>query len=152
VFLNNMLSKKIKANRIKPKLEKTFGAKKPFAGKNKNRTGSLKSAPINFVSKNKCVSPGDKEYLNWLDANRSNYGCFVCGRTFCNEWHHVKLNSSDKKDHTKLIALCGEEHHRLGQTLSAHGTPKKWRETYSMELQLEVADKIYQDYIDSKMS
>jgi len=60
----------------------------------------------------------------------------------------LKLNSSDKKNHKRLIPLCGVEHHRLGQTLSAHGTPKKWRETFSMEMQNEFADKIYKEYKD----
>lgn len=136
--------------RIKPKKEKTFGVKKPFSGKNKNRSGNLKSAPMNFVSKNKRASAEDKEYLEWL--HNQDYPCFVCGCYNGIEWHHVKLYSSDTKDHSKLIPLCGAEHHRLGQTLSAHGTPKKWRTTYSMELQLEAAGKIYQDYLDGKMS
>lgn len=132
------MSFKIKSNRIKV----------PYCGKNKNRSGSLKSSVMNFVSKNKRASAEDKLYLNWL--HEQNYGCFVCGGHNGIEWHHVKLHSSDKKDHTKLIPLCGVEHHRLGQTLSAHGTPKKWREAYSMEKQNEVADKIYADYLAEK--
>ena len=78
------------------------------------------------------------------------YPCFVCGGFNGIEWHHVKEVSSDAKNHKRQIALCGVEHHRLGQTLSAHGTPKKWRATYSMQEQNEAADKIYADYLAEK--
>ena len=143
----------IKSGRIKPKKEPMFG-KKPYKGKNKNRTGrTVKTERIKEVyngSNKPKINDDDKAYLEWLDTQRENYGCFVCGRTCCNEWHHIKLYSTDSKNHKRLIALCGEEHHRLGQELSAHGTPKKWRETYSMEEQNEFADKIYADYLAEK--
>jgi len=110
----------IKHNRIKPK----------YNGKNKKK-----------------ITDEDKDYLEWLQ--HQNYKCFVCGKQNGIEWHHVKLHSTDKKNHKRLIPLCGNEHHRLGE-LSPHGNPKKWRETFSMELQNEFADEIYQEYIKAK--
>ena len=123
---------KIKDGRLKPKPVGTFGkAKKPYKGKNRNRKGS--------------VSDSDKSFLSWLQS--SSYGCMVCGRHDGIEWHHVKLNSCSKKDHTKLIPLCGIEHHRVGTVLSAHGTPKKFRETYSIEYQEDYALSIFNEYL-----
>ncbi len=141
----------IKSGRIKPKKEPSFG-KKPYAGKDRNRTGK-KSVTVTAArikpkfdgSNQKEISAEDKNYLEWLQMQV--YPCFVCGGFNGIEWHHVKEVSSDTKNHKRLIALCGVEHHRLGQTLSAHGTPKKWRDTYSMEEQNEAADKIYADYL-----
>ena len=139
----------IKSGRIKPKKEPMFG-KKPYKGKNKNRTGrTVKTERIKpkFDGSNQNeISLEDKAYPRWL-KEFAVYPCFVCGDFNSIEWHHVKLYSSDKKNHKRLIPLCGIEHHRLGQTLSPHGTPKKWRETYSMDVQNAVADKIYEDYL-----
>lgn len=141
---------KINDGRIKPKREATFG-KKPYAGKDRNRKGSkLKTNRLKpvYSAKNKSlISDEDREYLEWLQS--SAYPCLVCGGFNGIEWHHVKEFSFNKKNHERLIPLCGVEHHRLGQILSAHGTPKKWRETYSIQMQNEAADKIYQDYLDS---
>ena len=106
----------IKANRIKPK----------YNGKNKKKT-----------------TDEDKEYLEWLQ--HQNYKCFVCGKQNGIEFHHIKEYSTDKKNHKRLIPLCGVEHHRLGE-LSPHGNPKRWRETFSIELQNNFADEIYQYY------
>ena len=140
---------KIKSGRLKPKKEATFG-KKPYTGKNRNRTGrTIKSERIKPVydgSNESGVSLEDREYLSWLQLQA--YPCFVCGGFNGIEWHHIKLYSSDKKNHKRLIPLCGVEHHRTGQTLSAHGTPKKWRETFSMQVQYAAADKIYADYVE----
>ena len=111
----------IKANRIKPK----------YSGKNKPK-----------------ITNEDKEYLAWLQLQ--DYNCFCCGKQNGIEYHHVKENSSDRKDHTLLIPLCGVECHRLGQTLSAHGTPKKWREVFPIHKQKLAAAKIYADYLIEK--
>lgn len=146
----------IKSGRIKPKKEPSFG-KKPYKGKGKNRAGK-KSVTVTAArikpkfdgSNQKEISPEDKAYLKWL-KEFAVYPCFVCGGFNGIEWHHVKEFSSDVKNHKRLIPLCGVEHHRLGQTLSAHGTPKKWRETYSMDVQTEAAWQIYQDYLVSQM-
>ena len=65
------------------------------------------------------------------------------------EWHHVKNSSSDKKNHFRLIPLCGHLHHRNGD-LSPHGNAKRWRETFSLEVQLSYAAEIHLEYINSK--
>lgn len=99
-------------------------------------------------SKNKSrISNEDKKYLEWLQHQV--YECFVCGEFNGIEWHHVKENSSDRKNHKRLIPLCGEKCHRNGSELSAHGTPKKFREKFSMRVQNGYADEIYKDYLDS---
>jgi len=127
-----MLTKKdqTKSNRLK----------KPYCGKNKNRKGSKKVSSL---------SMNDKKYLSWLQT--TSYACFACGGDNGIEWHHVKRDSTDKKNHTRLIPLCGVECHRLGTVLSAHGTPKKFRETFSMEFQNEYADRIYSEYKETML-
>ena len=90
------------------------------------------------------LTKDDKEYLEWVQ-NQS-YTCFVCGCQNGIEWHHVKRDSTDKKNHKRLIPLCGAEHHRLGD-LSPHGNPKKWRDTYTMDEQNDFADHIYKQYV-----
>jgi len=146
-----------------------FG-KKPSSGSfGKNKTSSEKKELFNHssikpktakVSKRKIIkkkseknlaTPEEKEFLDWLkeDFQYEKYPCFVCNNLNTNdsiEWHHVKKYSSDAKNHKRLIPLCGNEHHRLGTTLSPHGTPKKWRETYSMEEQNAYADKVWNDF------
>lgn len=128
-----MLTKKqqTKSNRLKPKKVSTFG-KKPFKGKSKNRKGRKK------------VTDEDKKYLSYLQT--TDYPCMVCGKHYGIEWHHVKRDSTDKKDNTRLIPLCGVEHHRLGLTLSAHGTPKKFRDTFSIKFQLQYAKEIHDEF------
>lgn len=155
-----MLDKKINHGRIKPKKESTFGkVKKPFKGKKRNRKGNTKSSfsdlPVKrlkpkYSSKNdSSLTVEERDFLDYLPT--TDYVCFVCGQRNGIEWHHVKEFSTDKKNHFRLIPLCGVEHHRLGTVLSAHGTPKKWRETFSMELQNSFADKIYEKYKEIKL-
>ncbi len=116
--------------------------------------GTVKKALRN-KSKSNIVSQEDREYLDWLHKEEQgyNYHCFVCGNNNSNdttEWHHVKESSGDRKDHKRQIPLCGNEHHRLGTGLSAHGTPKKFRETYPMKVQYKHAEKIYSDFLQYK--
>lgn len=116
--------------------------------------GTVKTALRN-KSKSNIVSKEDREYMDWLHKEEQgyNYHCFVCGNNNSSdttEWHHVKERSGDIKDHKRQIPLCGNEHHRLGTVLSAHGTPKKFRETYPMEVQYKYAEKIYSDYLQYK--
>jgi len=140
---------KIVVGRIKPKRESTFGVKKPFKGTCKNRKGNLKVnssrlKPKYNAKNKKKFTFADARYMGYLQS--LNEVCFCCGEQNGIEWHHVKLYSTDDKDHTRLIPLCGVKCHRLGVVLSAHGTPKKWRETFSMEAQLDYAAKIYENY------
>jgi len=149
---------KINDGRIRPKAEKTFG-KNPRKGKNRNRSGNTKNSFLSseekivserikpkFSGKTPSLLTGaDRKYLRYLQS--LDVVCFVCGEQNGIEWHHVKRDSTDKKDHTRLIPLCGVEHHRLGAELSAHRTPVKFRETYPVEVQMEYAAKIYENYL-----
>lgn len=93
-----------------------------------------------FKNKSK-ITDADKQYLEWLQLQ--DYSCFACGEQNGIEWHHVKEFSTDKKNHKRLIPLCGEKCHRNGLDLSAHGTPKKFREAFCIEDQNIQADLIY---------
>lgn len=117
-----MLSKKeqTKSNRLKPK----------YSSKNKKK-----------------ITSEDKTYLQYLQCLDEK--CIVCG-SYSIEWHHVKKNSVDKKDHTKLIPLC-PMHHRLSNDFSAHGTPKKFKEKYPIEAQNQIAEKFYNDFINNNI-
>jgi len=87
----------------------------------------------------------DKEYLEWFATMM--FPCFVCGTYHDVKGHHIKLHSSDPKNDHELLPLCNEHH--VGLMLSPHGTPKQWRETYSMDTQLEHAAEIYAEYMFS---
>ena len=106
--MNNMLNKKIKHNRLKPKNKKL------------------------------------PKYLSYLHTQ--DLACFICGERNEIELHHIKEASSDEKDDSKVIPLCGNECHRLGLIISAHGTPKLFREKYPIAVQIEFADKLYLEY------
>lgn len=109
-------------NRIKPKSKSTFANRKAIKQKRITKDGEL-------------------DYLNWLQTLKA--PCMVCNN-IVEHWHHVKRDSTDKKDHTKLIPLCA--FHHIGDELSPHGTPKLWRNTYSIEIQNSLAGKYYEEY------
>jgi len=89
----------------------------------------------------------DKAYLTWLhEVKQPESSC--CGKINGIELHHVKNCSSDPKNDHFVIPLCGVECHRLGTTLSAHGTPKLFRETFSVYDQKEYAFNLYQEYLN----
>ena len=85
----------------------------------------------------------DKAYLEWFA--KQIHKCFICGTTSNIEGHHVKMHSSDPKNDSYIIPLCAE-HHRYSHEISPHSNAKAWRETYSYEMQLDYAEKIYQGY------
>ncbi|WP_345985285.1 HNH endonuclease [Sulfurimonas sp. HSL-1656] len=89
----------------------------------------------------------DRDYLNWFAQQP--HRCLVCGTPDGIEGHHVKRDSSDQKDDHKMIPLC-QEHH-TGPMLSPHGTPRRWREEYSMEFQEQIAAEIYAEYCGEVM-
>ena len=122
----NMLDKKVTDGRLKPKKESMF--------KKTKRILKVKAK----------VSMRDLAYLDWF--KKQEFGCYVCNNKHT-ESHHVKRDSTDKKDHTRLLPLCREHHH--GQELSPHGTAKQWREIYPMETQHEEAKAIYTKYLKS---
>ena len=112
--------------RLKTKAESTFNNRKP-----------IKKKPI--------ANESELEYLCWLheDEQMEKYKCFVCDKPV-EEYHHVKLHSSDKKNHKRVLPLC-KQHHTDGEP-SPHRTAKKFRELYSMEAQNKVADLLYLHY------
>ena len=122
-----------------PKPKSTFG-KRPSRGNFGKKISPIKKKPT--------TTPEDQAYLSWLN-DQHYFTCFVCNQQNGIEWHHVKEHSTDKKNHKRLIPLCGVEHHREG-SLSPHGTPKLWRATYTMREQNRRADGIYQEYKESK--
>jgi hypothetical protein len=106
-----------------------------------------KKSYIRKTSLKRMITKEDREYLLWLQT-QTHEVCFVCGKNNPSdkiEWHHVKRTSSDAKNHKRLIPLCGTAHHRAG-FISPHANPSKWRELYSMEVQLEYAKNIYERY------
>ena len=90
----------------------------------------------------------DFKFMKWL-IEEHQPRCFACGG-FCGiELHHVKRVSSDPKDDHCVIPLCGDSCHRLGNIMSAHGTPVKFRTEYPIEIQKKFADSLYQIYKDA---
>ena len=138
----------------------TFGEKptsslKQTPLKAKKTSNGLRQTRLKPKSSKSKATALEREYLEWLhsEGQYMNYPCFVCGKINPNDriaWHHVKEHSSDKKDHRRVIPLCDHEHHRNGTEMSPHGTPKKWREKYSVEVQNEFAKKIWHDFLDYK--
>ena len=130
-----MYSKQEQLKKDKAKKVSTFGKKKSCLKKK---------------SKKSLLTKEEQDYLTWLQG-RENSVCFVCGKRNFNddlEWHHVKNSSSDKKNHFRLIPLCGHLHHRNGD-LSPHGNAKRWREIFSLEVQMKYATDIYEEYLIS---
>ena len=121
-----MYTKEEQLKKVKKKKVSTFGKKNILKKKSQN------------------LSKDEKDFLNWLQ-NQS-YGCFVCGQQNGIEWHHVKKFSSDKKNHFRLIPLCFM-HHRISNELSAHGTPRKFRDLYPLDIQNIFANNIYIAYL-----
>ena len=97
-----------------------------------------KSPKVKKISKNK-PTPHEQSYLSWLQEQE--FECVLCNTKENIEMHHVKLKSTDKKNHKRLIPLCVQHHH--GKGLSPHGTPIKWRRHMSMELHNKIADDMY---------
>lgn len=125
-----MLSKKdqTKSNRIKPKKATTFGVKKPFKGKCKNRKGALKKSieankinPIedmNLFDKSITVRFDKKELQRrvYFVLNLNDGVCQVCESSRDLDYpHHTKQGS--KKDDRYMINICCSCHdilHRVG--------------------------------------
>ena len=128
-----MYSKQDQLKKDKVKKVSTFGNKKSCLKKK---------------SKKSLLTKEEQDYLTWLQG-RENSVCFVCGKRNFNddlEWHHVKQSSSDKKNHFRLIPLCGHLHHRNGD-LSPHGSPKNFRNTYPLYIQMAYAESIHKEYL-----
>jgi hypothetical protein len=97
------------------------------------------------------------EYLSWVHEVKKPK-CMCCEREYYYisdankmELHHVKQASSDKKDDRIVVPLCGIECHRLGTKLSAHGTPKLFREKFSIEYQKSYARKLFEVFKEEEL-
>lgn len=100
-------------------------------------------------SKNKKkITEIEREYLEWCQWQIK--PCIVCGTIENIEWHHIKRDSTDRKKHTSVIPLC-EKHHKGSTEFSAHGTPKLFRETYSMEFQRELGTEIFKEFSEARV-
>ncbi len=88
----------------------------------------------------------DLAYLSWLH-NDEQPCCMVCSTRLGINMHHVKKNSTDYRDDSKIIPLCVEHH--LGNELSPHGTAAIFRKVYPMDQQLAFAEELYNKYKDS---
>lgn len=87
----------------------------------------------------------EPQYLKWLHEVRQP-SCFVCNTFIGIQIHHIKEHSSDLRDDDKVIPLCYEHH--LGNEFSVHGTARKFREEYPIEMQLEYAEELYNEYTE----
>jgi hypothetical protein len=87
------------------------------------------------------------EYLAWF--HNQGFGCMVCGNPHI-EAHHIKEHSSDHRDDKYILPLC-EFHHKFSDHLSPHGSPKKWREAYPLDLQKSIATKIFKVWENETM-
>jgi len=85
------------------------------------------------------------KYLEWLH-NQNDIVCFSCGKQNGLEVHHVKETSTDERDDSKVLMLCGEECHRNGMKLSPHSTPVAWRRVYPIQMQLDYASDLFRRY------
>ena len=103
-----------------------------------------KKKKVKKVSKSK-PTPDEQLYLDWLQEQ--DVQCFSCGEQKQIKWHHIKLNSSSKKNHKQLIPLCEITCHTLGK-FSAHGNPVWFRDTFPMSVQEEEADKFYKEFLN----
>ena len=93
------------------------------------------------------ITQHERSYLEWLQ--HLYVGCFHCGGHNMIEWHHIKERSTDKKNHTALLPLCKECH--TGNKFSPHGTPRKWREVYPIEVQNIAGSIIYGKFQDENI-
>ncbi len=106
----------------------------------------LKSKPSKKNKKK--ITDEDKEFLKW--AKLQDLPCFACGEYGSIELHHVRENSCSSRSHAEIIPLCGEKCHRLGVELSAHGTPRKFRQVFPASVQKEAAKLLYNRYLREK--
>lgn len=93
------------------------------------------------------ITSQDKKYLSWL--HNQEMACIVCGTYENIEFHHMKLNSSMTKNHKKILPLC-VDHHRFNTSMSPHSAPRKFREQYPIEAQEQIANRIYDNFLESE--
>ena len=104
-----MLEKKFNHNRLKEKPKSTFGAKKPFKGKNKSRSGNLKKSTSN---RNPLVLD---DYYKWLRDIANQTGC---------DCHHWMPKSKLKQD--IFLTLVSFDEHREIHAVGSGLNPAQW--------------------------
>lgn len=115
---------------------------------------SMKNKDTKVMKKSVAVS--DPDFILWLHEVKKPK-CFCCGREYYfegiqdhSEVHHIKEASTDHKNDREVLMLCGVSCHRLGTELSAHGTPKKFREKFPIKEQKIYSLTLYLEYLDYK--
>ncbi len=121
-------------------LSDSLGKKKELGFGKRPSKGSF-GKKKSFIKPKRITTDDEKAYLNWYKEIYQ--VCFICGK-FATDRHHIKLRSTDKKNHKRLLPLCREHH--MGSEFSPHGTPKLWRQKISIDKQNEFADNMYKNY------
>jgi len=85
----------------------------------------------------------EPEYLRYLHEDLQPR-CFVCNVRYGVEMHHLKRDSTDKRIDKLILPLCWTHHH--GFDMSPHGNPGQFRKQYTMDEQIEFAEKMYRRY------
>jgi len=140
---SNMLDKKVNHKKLRGDSSKV---KKPSTGKkdSRNRKGSKEK----YITDSRLAPKAKKipAYIDWFH-NVHQPPCFVCVTMMGVQFHHIKEHSADERNDEFGLPLC--EKHHMGNKLSPHGTPKKFRETYSMEEQYSFAKDMFELYTES---
>jgi hypothetical protein len=118
---------KIKVGRIKPKPEKTFGVKKPFTGKDKNRKGSkkvtaprLKPKVAKAESRNPLVL---REFYVYMRDLANSRGC---------DAHHWMPKSKLKQD--IFLVFVPYDKHRAIHAEGNSQSPWEWAEAQGFDV------------------
>ena len=104
-----MLQKKFNPNRINPKKESTFGAKKPFKGKNKSRSGRLKKSA---ATRNPLIL---EDYYRHVRDMANMTGC---------DAHHWMPKSKLKQD--IFLTLVPVSEHQEIHAIGNNQSPTQW--------------------------
>jgi len=115
---------KIKSGRIKPKKESTFGLKKPFKGKAKNRKGSKRVSTPRLKPKAKSRNPLVlREFYVYMRDLANSVGC---------DAHHWMPKSKLKQD--IFLALVPYDKHRAIHAEGNSQSPWQWAEAQGLDV------------------
>lgn len=121
---------------------KALGTEKiPTFGKTSKGSFGKKKTKWNNKGTKRKTTDKELEYLNW--CKEQDLKCIVCNSNNT-QLHHIKRNSSDKKDHTKIIPLCLEHH--IGNKISPHGAKENFFKRYPWEWQKRYSETLYKKY------
>jgi len=87
----------------------------------------------------------EPKFLKWLHEVKMP-SCYVCGINTGVEIHHIKAHSTDERIDSIVLPLCCFHHH--GSDISPDGTPRKFRDKFSIHKQKEDAKILYMEYIN----